>query len=311
MRDDRGDGGPAPTALSETEAWALLDTLRAIDGVRAVTVLPDPSGSALRVDLILDATAPRAHAATEAARLASTRLGRFVAVFVDGGTDVEPLPAPAPRRIAAPEPEPEFETAAEVDESDEVLEPEPAETELEPDDLLPVGSGRIAFGAAPTTALGHERRNGDDVRADRRRRDHSGPPVERRRRPRALVLDRVHLTPGDPGTEQAVVTLRHHGAVGVGTAPGTDAPSIAAATLQAIRVIVDGAVGPDAAADLAPVDVSDDAPTRVDAAAVDAPAADAATTDVARGRLRVLFVGNSYTYVNDLPGLVTRMGAAA
>ena len=165
-------------------------------------------------------------------------------------TDVEPLPAPAPRRIAAPEPEPEFETAAEVDESDEVLEPEPAETELEPDDLLPVGSGRIAFGAAPTTALGHERRNGDDVRADRRRRDHSGPPVERRRRPRALVLDRVHLTPGDAGAEQAVVTLRHHGAVGVGTAPGTDAPSIAAATLQAIRVIVDGAVGPDAAADL-------------------------------------------------------------
>ena len=64
------------------------------------------------------------------------------------------------------------------------------------------------------------------------------------------MLDRVHLTPGDPGTEQAVVTLRHHGAVGVGTAPGTDAPSIAAATLQAIRVIVDGAVGPDAAAEL-------------------------------------------------------------
>ena len=80
MRDDRGDGGPAPAALSETEAWALLDTLRTIDGVRAVTVLPDPSGTALRVDLILAADAPRAHAATEAARLASARLGRFVAV---------------------------------------------------------------------------------------------------------------------------------------------------------------------------------------------------------------------------------------
>ena len=81
------------------------------------------------------------------------------------------------------------------------------------------------------------------------------------------MLDRVHLTPGDPGTEQAVVTLRHHGAVGVGTAPGTDAPSIAAATLQAIRVIVDGAVGPDAAAELVGWDTVDSAPTTPDLAA--------------------------------------------
>lgn len=38
---------------------------------------------------------------------------------------------------------------------------------------------------------------------------------------------------------------------------------------------------------------------------------DAGSSDAARGELRVLFVGNSYTFVNDVPGLLTRIAATA
>lgn len=46
-------------------------------------------------------------------------------------------------------------------------------------------------------------------------------------------------------------------------------------------------------------------------AAPDAPVADAPTVDLAPppAPLRVLFIGNSYTYVNDLPALVVRLAA--
>jgi hypothetical protein len=64
----------------------------------------------------------------------------------------------------------------------------------------------------------------------------------------------------------------------------------------------------DVAADAAPDDVTIDAVTAD--AAVDAPSVDAAP-DVAAARLRVLFVGNSYTYYNDLPMVVSRIGDAA
>jgi hypothetical protein len=57
----------------------------------------------------------------------------------------------------------------------------------------------------------------------------------------------------------------------------------------------------DAAVDVAPRDAQPDAAFD---AKPDAPAVDAAT------RLRVLFVGNSYTYVNDLPGLVASVSRA-
>lgn len=80
------------------------------------------------------------------------------------------------------------------------------------------------------------------------------------------------------------------------TAPVVDATKPDAVTTDATT--------PDATAD----------GSTADRAATDAPAADApadVTRDATPTRLRVLFVGNSYTYVNDLPGLVARMGAAA
>ncbi|MFO0603607.1 MAG: SGNH/GDSL hydrolase family protein [Polyangiales bacterium] len=72
----------------------------------------------------------------------------------------------------------------------------------------------------------------------------------------------------------------------------------------------------DVAADAAPDDVTADAaPDDVTADAVTADAANDAPSDaapdVATARLRVLFVGNSYTYYNDLPMIVSRIGDAA
>ena len=48
-----------------------------------------------------------------------------------------------------------------------------------------------------------------------------------------------------------------------------------------------------------------DAPPDAPDAPLDSP------PDAAPASLRVLFVGNSYTFYNDLPGLIARMGAAA
>ncbi len=65
---------------------------------------------------------------------------------------------------------------------------------------------------------------------------------------------------------------------------------------------------PDATAPATDVSIAD---ARVDAALPDAPsdAADATTADTAPTLRRVLFVGNSYTYVNDLPAALTAMAA--
>ncbi len=57
-------------------------------------------------------------------------------------------------------------------------------------------------------------------------------------------------------------------------------------------------------------DATVDQPRPPDATA-DAPPADALGDAPAPARLSVLFVGNSYTYVNDLPALVARMSRAA
>lgn len=77
---------------------------------------------------------------------------------------------------------------------------------------------------------------------------------------------------------------------------------------------------PDAAVDLPRAEVATDATpddVTADAVTADAPSdiapdapADAAP-DVAPARLRVLFVGNSYTFYNDLPAVVSRIGDAA
>lgn len=72
---------------------------------------------------------------------------------------------------------------------------------------------------------------------------------------------------------------------------------------------------PDAATDGTPVtDVAETDVTAPDVAAPDATpdvAAPDATPDVAApARLRVLFVGNSYTYVNDLPAVLVAMARA-
>ena len=62
-------------------------------------------------------------------------------------------------------------------------------------------------------------------------------------------------------------------------------------------------------ADVVSVDVS--AIADVSDASPDIAALDAASDVAAPTPLRVLFVGNSYTYVNDLPAMMVRMGAAA
>jgi hypothetical protein len=68
----------------------------------------------------------------------------------------------------------------------------------------------------------------------------------------------------------------------------------------------------DAALDLArPADVAADATADVAADAKHDVAPDVAAPDVAPAALRVLFVGNSYTFYNDLPALVSRMAAAS
>jgi len=58
------------------------------------------------------------------------------------------------------------------------------------------------------------------------------------------------------------------------------------------------------ASSVPPVDASAN-----DAAVFDANVADAAT-DATPTRLRVLFVGNSYTYVNDLPAVIAALDEA-
>jgi hypothetical protein len=65
--------------------------------------------------------------------------------------------------------------------------------------------------------------------------------------------------------------------------------------------------GPDASSDARPEAGLDAQPeVGLDAAALDATDADAAPAP-----LRVLFIGNSYTYVNDLPGMLTSIAASA
>ncbi len=71
-------------------------------------------------------------------------------------------------------------------------------------------------------------------------------------------------------------------------------------------------VGVDATVDTPVTDAARDAAS-VDAAAIDdgAPAPADAASDVAPSRLRVLFVGNSYTYVNALLSVVTAIARAS
>jgi hypothetical protein len=64
----------------------------------------------------------------------------------------------------------------------------------------------------------------------------------------------------------------------------------------------------DASTDVAR-DVVSDAP--LDIATPDVSTVDAQPVDAAPSRLRVLFVGNSYTYVNDLPAVVTSIARAS
>ncbi len=74
---------------------------------------------------------------------------------------------------------------------------------------------------------------------------------------------------------------------------------------------------PDAATDATPVtdvaatDVTAPDGTAPDGADTDGAAADAPPDVAAPSRLRVLFVGNSYTYVNDLPALLAAMARAS
>ncbi len=55
----------------------------------------------------------------------------------------------------------------------------------------------------------------------------------------------------------------------------------------------------------------DAAPEGGDAASADSGVADAGTEDAGPSELHVLFIGNSYTYVNDLPGMLSKIAASA
>lgn len=66
----------------------------------------------------------------------------------------------------------------------------------------------------------------------------------------------------------------------------------------------------DAAPDVTPSDVTPPDVTAEDVAAEDVTAVDIAPAVDVPSRLRVLFVGNSYTYVNDLPAVLAAMSRA-
>src|ERR1700689_5217578 len=57
--------------------------------------------------------------------------------------------------------------------------------------------------------------------------------------------------------------------------------------------------------------VGDDAITKNGGDATDGGAADGSEADAGRTALHVLFIGDSYTYVNDLPGMLSSIAATA
>jgi hypothetical protein len=78
------------------------------------------------------------------------------------------------------------------------------------------------------------------------------------------------------------------------------------------RLIVKVDAGSDAIADASDASAAQEVAVSVGDSSVDASASDAAALDAndtdaseASRSLRVLFVGNSYTYVNDLPAMLT------